>query len=149
MLPVLRRRLSPHDNTAYTIFSIQLLHNLTTLYLIGKITCANFMDVTMGDIPGMVLTLCGALRAAMLNPITTEDPVTQANAAQTEWNVSDCNYSQTSLIRASITRMPHNPNTVPGNFYHVLFTMFSNPHFSQSEHILTVPSCSDKRCLHD
>ena len=33
-------------------------------------------------------------------------------------------YSQTSLIRASLIRMPHNPNTLPGNlFYHFLFTM--------------------------
>ena len=33
-------------------------------------------------------------------------------------------YSQTLLIRASLIRMPHNPNTVPCNlFYHFLFTM--------------------------
>ena len=33
-------------------------------------------------------------------------------------------YSQTSLFRASLIRMPHNPNTVPGSlFYHFLFTM--------------------------
>ena len=33
-------------------------------------------------------------------------------------------YSQTSLIRASLIRMPHNPSTVPGKlFYHFLFTM--------------------------
>ena len=33
-------------------------------------------------------------------------------------------YSQTSLIRASLIRMPHNPNTLPGNlFYQFLFTM--------------------------
>ena len=31
---------------------------------------------------------------------------------------------QTSLIRASLIHMPHNPNTVPGNrFYHFLFIM--------------------------
>ena len=33
-------------------------------------------------------------------------------------------YNQTSLTRASLIRMPHNPNTIPGNlFYHFLFTM--------------------------
>ena len=33
-------------------------------------------------------------------------------------------YSQTSLIRASLIRMPHNPNKVSGNlFYRFLFTM--------------------------
>ena len=32
--------------------------------------------------------------------------------------------SQTSFIRASLIRMPHNPNTVPSNlFYHFLFAM--------------------------
>ena len=32
--------------------------------------------------------------------------------------------SQTSLIRASLIRMPHNPNTLPGNlFYYFLFTV--------------------------
>ena len=34
------------------------------------------------------------------------------------------NYSQTSLIRSSLIRMPHDPNTVHGNFfYYFLFTM--------------------------
>ena len=48
-------------------------------------------------------------------------------------------YSHTSLIRASLIRILHNPNTVPGNlFYHLQW--FSNPHVSQSE-----PTCSDKR----
>ena len=33
-------------------------------------------------------------------------------------------YSQTSLIRASLIRVPHNPTTLPGNlFYRFLFTM--------------------------
>ena len=33
-------------------------------------------------------------------------------------------YNETSLIRASLIRIPHNPNTVPGNLiYHFLFTM--------------------------
>ena len=33
-------------------------------------------------------------------------------------------YSQTSLIHASLIRLPHNPNTLPGNlFYHFLFTV--------------------------
>ena len=43
-------------------------------------------------------------------------------------------YSQTSLIRASLIRIPHNPNTLPGNlFSHFLFKndsvirMFHNP----------------------
>ena len=34
-----------------------------------------------------------------------------------------CIYSQTSLIRASLIRMPHNPNTILGNLHHFLFTM--------------------------
>ena len=38
-------------------------------------------------------------------------------------DISTC-YSQTSLIRASLIIMPHNPNTLPGNlFYHFLITM--------------------------
>ena len=40
-------------------------------------------------------------------------------------------YSQTFLIRASLIRMPRNPNPLPGR---LLFS--SNPHVSQSEHIL-------------
>ena len=33
-------------------------------------------------------------------------------------------YSETSLIRASLIRMPYNLNTVPGNLFgHFLFTM--------------------------
>ena len=43
-------------------------------------------------------------------------------------------YRQTSLIRVSLTRMPHNPNTLPGNlFYHFILNndsairMFHNP----------------------
>ena len=46
-------------------------------------------------------------------------------------------YSQTSLIRAPLVRMPHTPNTLPSNLrYHFLLQWFRNPHVSQSEHIL-------------
>ena len=38
---------------AYTIFSITgAIYNLTTLYLNGTLGCVDFMDVTMGYIPG-------------------------------------------------------------------------------------------------
>ena len=47
--------LFPHGNTNYTIFSIKLLYNLTTLCLYGTLPCVDFMDGIMGDIPG----LCG------------------------------------------------------------------------------------------
>ena len=33
-------------------------------------------------------------------------------------------YSQTSLIRASLIRMPHNPNTLRGNF--LLFSIYND-----------------------
>ena len=48
-------------------------------------------------------------------------------------------YSQTSLLRPSLIRMPHNPNTLPGNLlpFSVFCFLFSNPHVSQYEHILT------------
>ena len=45
------------------------------------------------------------------------------SARQTRYPCVDV-YSQTSLIRASLIHIPHNPNKVPGNFlYHFLFTM--------------------------
>ena len=34
-----------------------------------------------------------------------------------------CMSSQTSLIRASLVYMPHNPKTVSDNLYHFLFTV--------------------------
>ena len=43
--------LFPHVNTAYTIFTINAIYNLTTLCLNGTLPCVDFMDVTMGDIP--------------------------------------------------------------------------------------------------
>ena len=54
-------------------------------------------------------------------------------------------YTETSLIRASLIRMPHNPNTVSGNLSFSIYTdsvirMFHNPN-------TWVPSCSDKRGL--
>ena len=37
-------------NTAYTIFAIMLLYNLTTLcHFHGTLSCVNFMDVNMED----------------------------------------------------------------------------------------------------
>ena len=54
----------------------------------------------------------------------------------TRWGWVGCNkaiYSQTSLIRASLIRMAHNPNTLRT---HILYLQrFSNPHGPQSKHI--------------
>ena len=52
-------------------------------------------------------------------------------------------YSPTSLIRASLIRMPHNPNTVPLLFStrnDSVIRMVHNPNT-----FYCVPSCSDKR----
>ena len=56
-------------------------------------------------------------------------------------------YSQTSLIRASLIRMPHNPNTVPGNLFYRFLSTDSVIHVSQSEHIMGTRLFSDKRGL--
>ena len=40
-----------HVNTAFTLFILKLLYNLTTLYLNGTFSCVDFMDDIMGDIP--------------------------------------------------------------------------------------------------
>ena len=54
-----------HVNTASTIFSINkdlcrkaATYNLTTLCLNGTLSCVDFMDVIMGDIPlSVILTV--------------------------------------------------------------------------------------------
>ena len=47
-----------HVNNPYTILSIKLLyiHNITTLCLNGTLSCVDFMDVIMGDIPDIFRT---------------------------------------------------------------------------------------------
>ena len=57
--------------------------------------------------------------------------------------------SQTLLIRASVIRMPHNPNTVPGNlFYQVSIYNDSVIHMIHNPNTFEwVPNCSDKRGL--
>ena len=59
----------------------------------------------------------------VLNDYTSVQPAIFHNGAVTintqccgTCDLSSSMYSQTSLIRASLIRMPHNPNTVPGNF---------------------------------
>ena len=44
-------RLSPHDNTAYAIFSIELLYTLATLPLSEQLSCVDFTSIIMGNVP--------------------------------------------------------------------------------------------------
>ena len=45
-------------------------------------------------------------------------------ASQENIQEESLDYTQTALICAALIRMPHNPNTVPGNlFYQFLFTL--------------------------
>ena len=65
------RGLFPHGNTAYTIFSVKVLYIASPNCLNGRLSCVNFVDVIMGDIPARdPLRLTALYRTA----VVTGDP---------------------------------------------------------------------------
>ena len=69
--------------------------------------------------------------------VTIHENYTGAYWRNSKLCISLLYYSQTSLIRDSLIRMPHNPNTLPGNLFYFLYdSVIRHPDVSRSEHIL-------------